>query len=157
MNPDYPLILIAPGTGLAPARSLIWEREKLYIDDKIEVGRSYLFYGGRNKDADFLYHYEWENYHALQVEVFTAFSRDQKEKIYVQDIIRKEGELVERLIREEKAIIYVCGSSGKMPKAVREALIDVCVEHSPNGRSRERIEAKFERYEKEGRYIQETW
>jgi sulfite reductase alpha subunit-like flavoprotein len=156
-HPDYPLILVAPGTGLAPARSLIWEREKLYVDDRIEVGRSYLFYGGRNKDADFLYSYEWENYHALQVEVYTAFSRDQKEKIYVQDIIRKEGELVERLIREEKAIIYVCGSSGKMPKAVREALIDVCVEHNPNGRSRTRIEAKFERYEKEGRYIQETW
>ena len=52
----------------------------------------------------------------------------------------EEGELIERLIREEKAIIYVCGSSGKMPKAVREALIDACVEHNPSGRSRKRFE-----------------
>jgi sulfite reductase alpha subunit-like flavoprotein len=156
-NPEYPLILIAPGTGLAPARSLIWEREHLSVAGKVEVGKSYLFYGGRNKDADFFYADEWENYDALQVEVFTAFSRDQPEKIYIQDIIRKQGELIERLIREEDAIIYVCGSSGKMPKAVREALIDACHKHNPTGRSRERIEMVFDRFEKEGRYIQETW
>lgn len=156
-SPEYPLILIAPGTGLAPARSLIWEREHLFVDGGHEVGKSYLFYGGRNKEADFLYADEWEDYGTLQVEVFTAFSRDQKEKIYVQDIIRREGELIERLIREENAIIYVCGSSGKMPKAVREALIDACAEHNPTGRSRKRIEMVLEKFEKEGRYIQETW
>lgn len=160
--PSRPLILIAPGTGLAPCRALIWDREKLKVDCKRTVGKSYLFYGGRNQDADFFYAHEWKHYRALQVEVFTAFSRDQKEKIYVQDIVRKEGKLIEHLIRSERAIIYVCGSSGKMPKAVREALIDVCTDFGPEfsgggKRSRKEIEETFERLEKNGHYIQETW
>ena len=126
------------------------------MECKRTVGKSYLFYGGRNKDADFFYSEEWK-YRALQVEVFTAFSRDQPKKIYVQDIIRENGKMVEELIREDEAVIYVCGSSGKMPKAVREALIDVCTEYNPDRRTREDIEKKFERLEKDGMYIQETW
>lgn len=154
--PKHPLILVAPGTGLAPCRSLLWDREHLHVECKRTVGKSYLFYGGRNKDADFFYSEEWK-YRALQVEVFTAFSRDQPKKIYVQDIIRENGKMVEELIREDEAVIYVCGSSGKMPKAVREALIDVCTEYNPDRRTREDIEKKFERLEKDGMYIQETW
>jgi sulfite reductase alpha subunit-like flavoprotein len=155
-NPELPLILIAPGTGLAPCRSLIWTREELHLGSDSEVGRSYLFYGGRNKNADFFYSHEWKQ-NALQVEVFTAFSRDQPEKIYVQDIIREEGQMIEYLIREEGAIIYVCGSSGKMPLAVREALIDVCTEFNPHKLSRERIQSHFEALERHGHYVQETW
>jgi sulfite reductase alpha subunit-like flavoprotein len=154
--PKNPLILIAPGTGLAPCRALVWDREHLHLESKKSVGKSYLFYGGRNKDADFFYSKEWQ-YRGLQVEVFTAFSRDQEEKIYVQDIIRQNGKLIEHLIRAQSAIIYVCGSSGKMPKAVKEALIDVCTQHCPEPKSREEMETVFERLSKLGGYIQETW
>ena len=157
-KPQRPLILIAPGTGLAPCRSLIWDREELLLECQRTVGKSYLFYGGRNKAADFFYSKEWKDYRALQVEVFPAFSRDQKEKIYVQDIIRQNGKLVNHLIRNENAIIYVCGSSGKMPTAVKEALIDVVFElQAEKKHDREKIAEFFETFVKEGRYIQETW
>ncbi|KAE9370840.1 riboflavin synthase domain-like protein [Stipitochalara longipes BDJ] len=157
-KPHRPLILIAPGTGLAPCRSLIWDREELLLECKRRVGKSYLFYGGRNKEADFFYSNEWRDYRALQVEVFPAFSRDQKEKIYVQDIIRQNGKMVEQLIRKENAIIYVCGSSGKMPTAVKDALIDACFQYQPEPKcAKEKIAAGFETFVKDGRYIQETW
>ncbi len=151
-----PLILIAPGTGVAPCRALVWDRAQMHVEGKRQIGKAYLFYGGRNKDADYFYKDEWK-FRSLQTEVFTAFSRDQKEKIYVQDIIRKEGKLLENLVREQQAIIYVCGSSGNMPKAVREALLDVCHKYNPEGMSREFIEKAFEKLEKNGYYIQETW
>ena len=151
------MLFRSPGTGLAPCRSLIWDRENLLVECKRTVGKSYLFYGGRNKAADFFYSKEWKDYRALQVEVFPAFSRDQEEKIYVQDIIRQNGKLIERLLREESAIIYVCGSSGKMPIAVKNALVDVCIENQRLGLPREKYEAIFEKWVKEGRYIQETW
>jgi sulfite reductase alpha subunit-like flavoprotein len=91
------------------------------------------------------------------VEVFTAFSRDQEKKIYVQDIIRREGKLIEELVRSQHAVVYVCGSSGNMPKAVKAAIIDVCTEHNPSKRTKEEIEKIFGRLEKDGLYIQETW
>jgi sulfite reductase alpha subunit-like flavoprotein len=152
--PQLPLILVAPGTGVAPCRALLWDRAQLHFENKHTIGKAYLFYGGRNKDADFFYKDDWRY---LQTEVFTAFSRDQKEKIYVQDIIRREGKLLEHLIRKEAAIIYVCGSSGNMPKAVKEALIDVCHKFNSDGRSREAIENGFDKLDKNGHYIQETW
>jgi len=157
LAPKHPIILIAPGTGLAPCRSLIWERSQELHRGKI-IGSAYLFYGGRNKDADYFYKDEWKD-RALKTTVFTAFSRDQKEKIYVQDIIRREGKLILDLINRQNAIIFVCGSSGSMPKAVKEALIDACYENLPKGkgRSREFIAKEFENYERNGRYVQETW
>jgi sulfite reductase alpha subunit-like flavoprotein len=154
--PKLPLILIAPGTGVAPCRALIWDRAELYVEKKRTIGKAYLFYGGRNIDADYFYKDEWK-FRSLQTQVFTAFSRDQREKIYVQDIIRREGKMIEQLIREQHAIIYVCGSSGNMPRAVKEALLDVCHKYNPEGMSREDLEKAFERMEKHGYYIQETW
>lgn len=95
----------------------------------------------------------------LRTTIFTAFSRDQKEKIYVQDVIRREAKLLTEMFLaspELTPLIFVCGSSGNMPKAVRAALVDVLLEaYSPA--SREEMEAKLARIEKVGHYIQETW
>ncbi|KAI1076820.1 riboflavin synthase domain-like protein [Whalleya microplaca] len=113
-----PIIAIAPGTGIAPIRSLLWDRSS---DPK--HGDAVLFFGGRNRDADFYFHPEWEH---LGVKVFTAFSRDQKEKIYVQDRIREQAQLVCDLITRG-AMICICGSTGKMPTAVRAALVDAII------------------------------
>jgi sulfite reductase alpha subunit-like flavoprotein len=157
LNPERPLLLITPGTGLAPARSLIWERALVAFKDNTTVGDNYLFYGGRNKSADYFYKEEWA-YASLRTNVFTAFSRDQKEKIYVQDIIRQNGKLIAGLIGGS-VVIYICGSSGNMPKAVRAALIDVMHEHHPlaSKQTKEGIEASLKKLEKVGRIIQETW
>jgi sulfite reductase alpha subunit-like flavoprotein len=157
LEPYRNLLLITPGTGLAPARSLIWERALVAFKDNTTVGNNYLFFGGRNKSADYFYKEEW-TYPSLRTKVFTAFSRDQREKIYVQDIIRQNGKLIADLI-DVGIIIYICGSSGNMPKAVRAALIDAMHQFHPLGmkQTKEGIEAVFKTLEKQGRLIQETW
>ena len=149
-----PMILIAPGTGIAPCRALLWDRAE--ANRKHNMGKAYLFFGGRNRQADFFYEDEWKKA-MLQTTVFTAFSRDQKEKIYVQDIIRREGQLIEYLIRKENAVIYVCGSSGAMPKAVKEALMDCIQKFNAKHPDRKQVENLFTQMERTGRYIQETW
>ncbi|KAI1470638.1 riboflavin synthase domain-like protein [Daldinia caldariorum] len=113
-----PLLAIAPGTGVAPIRAHLWDRL-----EELETGDAVLFFGGRNRDADFYFQNEWEN---LRVKVITAFSRDQEEKIYVQDRIREQWQLVCELI-QKRCVICICGSSGKMPEAVKLAIHDAMV------------------------------
>jgi sulfite reductase alpha subunit-like flavoprotein len=155
-----PLILIGPGTGIAPCRALIWERANAPIlGAKFHVDETILFYGGRNRRADYFYGNEWDFQHLNITNVFTAFSRDQKEKIYVQDVIRREKKKVYSMIAKG-GIIVVCGSSGNMPKAVREAILWVMLEEGglekfPRGR--EDVEAELKRMEKRKHYVQETW
>ncbi|KAI0387795.1 riboflavin synthase domain-like protein [Hypomontagnella monticulosa] len=113
-----PLLAIAPGTGVAPIRAHLWDR----YDDR-DSAEAVLFFGGRNREADFYFKNEWNQ---LRVKVFTAFSRDQREKIYVQDRIREQALLVCEYIKRG-AVICICGSAGKMPEAVRTALYDAMV------------------------------
>lgn len=113
-----PLLAIGPGTGIAPIRAHLWDRRQ-----DVRSGDAVLFFGGRNQDADFYFRDEWDR---LGVKVFTAFSRDQKEKIYVQDRIREQAMLVCEYL-QNGACVYICGSSGKMPEAVRTALYDAMV------------------------------
>ncbi|KAI1342412.1 riboflavin synthase domain-like protein [Xylariaceae sp. FL0016] len=113
-----PLIAIGPGTGIAPIRSVIWER---YV--RGSLNNVLVFFGGRNRKADFYFEREWDKLH---VDIRTAFSRDQREKIYVQDVIRESHERVCQLIRAN-AVVLLCGSSGKMPEAVKLALYDAMV------------------------------
>ncbi|RFU34896.1 hypothetical protein B7463_g1473, partial [Scytalidium lignicola] len=159
-EPTTPLILVCPGTGVAPARALIWER-LAHLSEGQPAGRTVLFFGNRNQDADFFYSHEWTQQPLMRefLEVYTAFSRDQREKNYVQDALRRESKLVYKLLMEN-AVVVVCGSSGKMPLAVRSALVDVMVEQeAPDGswKSREAAEGYMNLLEKRGRYIQETW
>ncbi|OTB20039.1 hypothetical protein K445DRAFT_313843 [Daldinia sp. EC12] len=113
-----PLLAIAPGTGVAPIRAHLWDRL-----DESQAGDALLFFGGRNRDADFYFKNEWEN---IRVRVLTAFSRDQEEKIYVQDRIRENWQLVCEFI-QKRCVICICGSSGKMPEAVKLAIYDAMV------------------------------
>jgi sulfite reductase alpha subunit-like flavoprotein len=161
-SPESPVIMVAAGTGIAPCRSLIWERAGLMShrslrNEELPVGPNILIYGGRNKGADFFFKEEWASA-ALRTEVLTAFSRDQKEKFYVQDVIRREGKkLVESVMNH--GVLYVCGSSGNMPKAVREAFVRALIEFGGPGveRNREEAEKLLGDMEKAGHYVQETW
>ena len=165
-----PAIMIGPGTGVAPMRSLIWERLLWLKDAKARVGtrldghadefahtgKTLLIYGCRNKAADFFYSDEWESLRTqMPLEVHTAFSRDQQAKHYVQDVIRKHSSEICRLLREHGGTVYVCGSSGKMPKAVRAALADIFQQFCKM--DLKEAERYVEQLEKEGRYKQETW
>ncbi len=167
-----PVVMVGPGTGVAPMRSLIWERlqwaEELgsqsrsqengirTLNSSSELGESVLFFGSRNKDSDYFYQHEWEDLQRkMPLRVFTAFSRDQKRKIYVQDLIKEQSELVFRLLHDSGGILYVCGSSGNMPQAVRVALTEVFKRFGgmPQGMAEEYLQLM----EREGRYKQETW
>lgn len=150
---NAPVIMVGPGTGVAPCRSLIWQRASEAADGN-QRRQAMLFFGNRNKKADY-FEDEWKDT-SLLVKVFTAFSRDQREKIYVQDLIRREGAQVNKLI-SEGGLIVVCGSSGKMPKQVRNAFLDVMEEHGGPWNGREEVEQALQKIEKKGMYLQETW
>lgn len=160
-SPHLPVVMVAAGTGIAPCRSLIWERAKIMSMRDLHnfdypVGPNTLIYGGRNKKADYFFSEEWRSA-ALRTDVMTAFSRDQKEKIYVQDVIRREGQRMVEAIKQG-AVIYVCGSSGNMPKAVRETFIWVVMKFwGEHGTDREHAEKVIVELEKKGAYVQETW
>lgn len=167
----YPVIMIGPGTGVAPMRSLLWERLQLAddvssrshasngsrnFDHGNKIGENVLFFGCRKRDADYFFRDEWAKIMARNpLQVFTAFSRDQVRKIYVQDIIKEQADLVFRLLYHCGGIFYVCGSSGKMPKGVRASLVDVF--QISGGMDQAAAEDYIEVMEKEGRYKQETW
>ena len=165
-----PVLMIGPGTGVAPMRSLIKEREnwlqqtEALAQRKIQgdcsgtqsTEKDILIFGCRNQGADYFYQDEWKTLmEQLPLAVFTAFSRDQDHKFYVQDVIRQQASSIHHLLVELGGTVYVCGSSGKMPKAVRAALADVFREEGNiNDKAAERY---LESMEKEGRYQQETW
>lgn len=146
-----PVVMVSPGTGVAPMRALLWDRVS-----KNATGGHLLFFGCRGHDKDNFFAEEWR---ALEqkglARVFTAFSRDQKQKRYVQTLLREEAELVWEALGEKGGIVFVCGSSGRMPQAVREALIEIF--ESQGAWSRAAAEAYLMQMEKDGRYRQETW
>ncbi len=166
----YPVVMIGPGTGVAPMRSLIWERlqwKKLMASQPQHVngantengniiGESVLFFGCRRQDADYIFKDEWPRLsEAMPLRVFTAFSRDQARKIYVQDLIKEQSALIFRLLHQCRGIVYVCGSSGKMPRGVRASLIEAL--KASGGMDQAAADEYLLAMEKEGRYRQETW
>ncbi len=176
-------ILIGAGTGIAPLRALVLE--KFSHGEVIE--KTALFFGCRNEKSDYFFHDEWTTIRAKSnnaLAIFPAFSRDQEGKVYVQDRIREQSDLIWEYLRLRKATVIVCGSSGAMPKAVRQALVDALVSQAQRRKERQKslVEAPSdegtgtdddededsidnmedaERYlarlEKENRYMQETW
>ena len=154
-------ILIGAGTGLAPLRALIYEKEhRLQAGD--QVGPTCLFFGCRSQGADDFFADTWREFQQ-DLRVFAAFSRDQRQKVYVQDILREQAELVSDMIVNKQAVVVVCGSSGAMPKAVREALLDILARDQNEKdagsveMNREEAQAYLARMEKVGRFKQETW
>ncbi|KAK9371398.1 hypothetical protein V1509DRAFT_650978 [Lipomyces kononenkoae] len=115
-----PVIMVGPGTGVAPFRAFIQERDA-QAKAGMEVGRALLFYGCRTRDEDFLYRDEWMEMTAHLGDNFTlitAFSREGKEKTYVQHRLLENADIIGDLIVNEKANIYVCGDATHMAREV---------------------------------------
>ncbi|KFC06432.1 sulfite reductase [NADPH] flavoprotein alpha-component [Trabulsiella guamensis ATCC 49490] len=123
-NPQTPVIMIGPGTGIAPFRAFMQQRAA----DGAE-GKNWLFFGNPHFVDDFLYQVEWQRYvkEGVLSRIDLAWSRDQKEKIYVQDKLREQGAELWRWINDG-AHIYVCGDANRMAKDVEQALLDVIAE-----------------------------
>lgn len=124
VNPQTPVIMIGPGTGIAPFRAFMQQRAA----DGAE-GKNWLFFGNPHFTEDFLYQVEWQRYvkEGVLSRIDLAWSRDQKEKIYVQDKLRQQGAELWRWINDG-AHIYVCGDANRMAKDVEQALLEVIAE-----------------------------
>ncbi|XP_067643825.1 NADPH-dependent diflavin oxidoreductase 1 [Eurosta solidaginis] len=142
-----PLIMIGPGTGIAPFRSVLQYRREQQRNG-IEVGDLIVFFGCRSKTKDYHFMDDFIRWEAEGFcKVFVAFSRDQEHKVYVQHLIREQKTRLSKLILEKKAFVMVAGSSNNMPKAVREAFAEVF----------DGDEEYLEQMIKQRRYQEETW
>lgn len=118
---DKAIIMIGPGTGIAPFRSFLQQREAAEAK-----GRNWLFFGNPNFNTDFLYQTELQKYlkSGLLTQLDVAFSRDQQKKIYVQDRLRQNAEQVWQWL-EQGACFYVCGDMSRMAKEVELVLLQI--------------------------------
>eukprot|EP01135_Chromosphaera_perkinsii_P009412 Nk52_evm88s1737 gene=Nk52_evmTU88s1737 len=158
-----PVVMIGPGTGLAPFRGFIQERalereELAQLNDLESYGETILYFGCRNREEDYLYREELEKYESEGVltEMCVAFSREQKEKVYVTHLLGKP-ENRDKLWSciQKGGHIYVCGDAANMAKDVHKLLRDVVMKKS------DRTEAEAEKFIKQlqtkGRYMQDVW
>ena len=124
-NPETPVIMIGPGTGIAPFRAFMQQRE---ADGA--TGKNWLLFGNPHFTEDFLYQVEWQRYvkDGLLTRIDLAWSRDQSHKIYVQDKLREQGAELWNWI-QQGAHIYVCGDANRMAKDVEQVLLDVVALH----------------------------
>lgn len=116
-----PIIMIGPGTGIAPFRAFLHERRATGA-----IGRNWLFFGERSAATDFLYREEIEEMQrdGHLTELSTAFSRDQEKKVYVQDLMVRDAKRLWKWL-EEGAFIYVCGDASQMAKDVDKTLLAI--------------------------------
>ncbi len=150
-DPDTPIIMIGPGTGVAPFRAFMQERE-----EQGAAGKSWLFFGEQHFMTDFLYQTEWKQW--LESGVLTkldvAFSRDRKEKIYVQHRMQENSRELFRWL-EDGAVLYVCGDEKRMAKDVHETLIRII--EKEGGLSREQAEEYVANLAAENRYRRDVY
>jgi len=146
-----PIIMIGPGTGIAPFRAFVEERRAIGA-----TGKNWLFFGDQRYSFDFLYQLEWQDHlkegflHRLDV----AFSRDQPHKIYVQDKMRAAAKEIYQWI-QEGAYLYVCGDASRMAHDVNTAFIDIIAQHG--GKSPEEAEAFLGELKKAKRYQRDVY
>ncbi|MDF2659878.1 MAG: subunit alpha of sulfite reductase [Paenibacillus sp.] len=150
-NPDTPIIMIGPGTGVAPFRAFMAERQETGA-----AGKSWLFYGDQRFSTDFLYQTEWQR--LLKDGVLTrmdvAFSRDTERKVYVQHrMMEKSRELYAWL--QEGAHVYVCGDEKKMAHDVHAALATILEQHGDL--SPEEAESYLIRMQQQKRYQRDVY
>jgi sulfite reductase (NADPH) flavoprotein alpha-component len=148
---DKSVIMIGPGTGIAPFRSFIADRDATGAS-----GKNWLFFGDQKFASDFLYQTEIQNWWQTGVltKVNVAFSRDQKEKVYVQHKMRRHGsEFFEWL--EEGAYVYVCGAKEPMSVDVENTILEI-IELYGN-RSREAAQQYLDHLKEEGRYLKDVY
>jgi cytochrome P450/NADPH-cytochrome P450 reductase len=132
-NPHAPMIMIGPGTGVAPFRGFLQERAALK-ERGVPIGPSLLFFGCRDPLQDFLYEEELRKFEEMGVtRLFCVFSREpERQKTYVQQAIRQQGEEVWQLLQQEAAV-FVCGEASRMAPELRQAFVDLFCERTGAG------------------------
>lgn len=150
-NPDTPIIMVGPGTGVAPFRSFMQEREETGAQ-----GKSWMFFGDQHFVTDFLYQTEWQKWvkDGVLTKMDVAFSRDADEKVYVQHrMLEHSKELFEWL--QAGAYVYICGDAENMARDVHQALVEM-IQHE-GGMSREKAEYYLADMQQEKRYQRDVY
>ena len=156
-NTTTPVILIGPGTGVAPLRGFVRERVQ-QVKNGVNVGKTILFYGCRNEHDDFLYKQEWSEYASVlgdKFEMFNAFSRqDPSKKVYVQDKIVENYKIVNELLNNG-ATIYVCGDASRMAREVQAAIAKIVAKDRDI--SQESATELVKSWKVQNRYQEDVW
>ena len=150
-NNDVPIIMVGPGTGVAPFRAFLQERQAIGAR-----GKTWLFFGSQREKSDFFYQEDFEKFIAdgVLTRLDTAFSRDQAHKIYVQDrMMGSSGELWKWL--EEGAYFYVCGDAKRMAKDVDAALREIVEQQG--GKSVDEANEYVQQLKNEKRYRRDVY
>lgn len=158
-NPSTPVILVGPGTGIAPMRGFVRERISLLKNsENVKLGKTLLFYGCRNRDEDYLYKNEWPEYSQVlgdKFEIDVAFSREDKlRKVYVQDKIASRSKEINKLL-EDGAFIYVCGDASRMARDVQATFVKLISEE--RGLLTERATELVRSLKVQNKYQEDVW
>ena len=150
-NDDTPVIMIGPGTGIAPFRAFLQQR-----DANGASGKNWLFFGNPHFTQDFLYQLELQNYlkRGLLTKLDVAFSRDQAQKVYVQDKLRTHGSEVWQWL-QDGAHLYICGDANRMAKDVQQALLDIVQQYG--GKTAEQAQAYLDELRVAKRYQKDVY
>ncbi|KAI8372096.1 hypothetical protein BD560DRAFT_369315 [Blakeslea trispora] len=155
-NPTVPIIMVGPGTGVAPFRGFVRERALQKKEGK-PVGTSILFFGCRNSEQDFLYADEWpELFETLGGEsrLITAFSRETAQKVYVQHRLMEHGEEMWKLL-EKGAYVYVCGDAKVMARDVNQTFVQFAQQFG--GMEEVKAQEYVKTLRTTGRYQEDVW
>jgi NADPH-ferrihemoprotein reductase len=154
--PATPIIMVGPGTGVAPFKGFLQEFAFLKKQEPSLDVDCHLYFGCKNSNRDFIYEDELQASvkEGVLKSLRVAFSRDQEAKVYVQTRIREDSEKIWALIDEKKANFYVCGATS-MGRSVKEALMLVAME--VGNKTEPEAKKYIETMTTKGRYIQELW
>ncbi|BFZ18903.1 hypothetical protein BsWGS_21942 [Bradybaena similaris] len=153
-KPTTPIIMIGPGTGLAPFRGFIQERSYFKEEGK-PVGETILYFGCRNKDVDYIYGEELEGFvNSGVLTLHTAFSRDQDQKIYVQHLIDSNHDEIWNVLNNN-GHIYICGDAKNMAKDVHSVLTKILT--TKGDMSKADAEDYIKKLQSKGRYSTDVW
>ncbi|KAF7728682.1 NADPH-cytochrome P450 reductase [Apophysomyces ossiformis] len=157
VDPSVPIIMIGPGTGVAPFRGFVRERVHMKRQGR-EVGPTVLFFGCRRASEDFLYKDEWPELFSELGEpsrIITAFSRETETKVYVQHQLKRNGEEMWKWISGHGAYVYVCGDARRMAKDVQQAITDFAKQFG--GYNDTGAEEYIAALRRNGRYQEDVW
>ncbi|KAJ5873785.1 Oxidoreductase FAD/NAD(P)-binding [Penicillium soppii] len=155
-DPSKPIIMVGPGTGVAPFRGFIQERAALAAKGE-KVGTTLLFFGCRKSDEDFIYQDEfktWQEQMGDSLKIITAFSREGSQKVYVQHRLKENAELVSELLKQ-KANFYVCGDAANMAREVNLVLGHIIADQ--RGMPAEKGEEMVKHMRSSGSYQEDVW
>ncbi|PTL38411.1 bifunctional cytochrome P450/NADPH--P450 reductase [Alkalicoccus saliphilus] len=155
-NPETPVVMVGPGTGVAPFRGFLQARDELLKNGQ-ELGEAHLYFGSRHEQQDYLYDDELKEYEKRgAVKLHTAFSRmEEQPKTYVQDLMKENKEEIIELLAENGGHFYICGEGSKMAPQVENTLITSYSELKET--SEEEAREWLDTLQEENRFVKDVW